>query len=81
MESKFLYQDVDVVFLANKGKLIGCFVDRNYDKVIMETRSSLTALGSRKMDSALVLTECLSRRILRFTTSPIDLIHSERVSS
>ena len=37
--------------------------------------------GSRKMDSDLVLTECFSRRILRFTTSPIDLIHSERVSS
>ena len=33
------------------------------------------------MDSDLVLTECFSRRILRFTTSPIDLIHSERVSS
>ena len=33
------------------------------------------------MDSYLVLTECLSLRILRLTTSPIDLIHSERVSS
>ena len=33
------------------------------------------------MDSDLVLTECFSRRILRFTTSPIDLINSERVSS
>ena len=43
--------------------------------------SSWTTSGSRKMDSDLVLTECLSRRILRLTTSPIDLIHSERVSS
>ena len=43
--------------------------------------SSRTTSGSRKMDSDLVLTECFSRRILRFTTSPIDLIHSERVSS
>ena len=33
------------------------------------------------MDSDLVLTECFSRRILRFTTSPINLIHSERVSN
>ena len=33
------------------------------------------------MDSCLVLTECLSRRILRFRTSAIDLIHSERVSA
>ena len=44
--------------------------------------SSRTTSGSRKMDSDhLVLTECFSRRILRFTTSPIDLIHLERVSS
>ena len=27
------------------------------------------------MDSCLVLTECFSRRILRFSTLPIDLIH------
>ena len=33
-----------------------------------------------EMNSDLVLTECLSRRILSLTTSPIDLIHSERVS-
>ena len=33
------------------------------------------------MDSNLVLTECFSRRIRRFTTSSIDLIHSERASS
>ena len=38
MESKFLDQDVDVVFLANKGIVIGCFVSRNYNKVLMETR-------------------------------------------
>ena len=28
-----------------------------------------------------MLTESLSRQILRFSTSPIDFIHSERVSS
>ena len=38
MESKFLDQDVDVVFLANKGIVIGCFVGRNYNKILMETR-------------------------------------------
>ena len=83
MESKFLDQDVDVVSLANKSIVIGWFVCRNYNKILMET-GKLTdniRLGSRKMDSDLVLTECFSRRILRFTTSPIDLIHSERVSS
>ena len=81
MESKFLDQDVDVVSLANKGIVIGCFVGRNYNKISWRRESSRTTSGSRKMDSDLVLTECFSRWILRFTTSPIDLIHSERVSS
>ena len=43
--------------------------------------SSLTTSGSLKMDSCLVLKECFKRRILRFRTSAIDLIHSERVST
>ena len=38
MESKFLDQDVDVLSLANKGIAIGCFVSRNYNKILMETR-------------------------------------------
>ena len=38
MESKFLVQNVDVVFLANKGIVIGSFVGRNYNKILMETR-------------------------------------------
>ena len=37
MESKFLDQDVDVVFLANKGIVIEGFVGRNYNKILMET--------------------------------------------
>ena len=37
MESKFLDQDVAVVFLANKGIVIGRFVGRNYNKILMET--------------------------------------------
>ena len=41
-------------------------------------RESSTS-GSLKMDSCLMLTECLSRRILRFRTSAIDFIHSERM--
>ena len=81
MESKFLDQDVDVVSLANKGIVIGCFVGRNYNKILMETGKLTDNIRVTKMDSDLVLTECFSRRILRFITSPIDLIHSERVSS
>ena len=37
MESKFLDQDVDVVFLAHKGVVIGSFVGRNNNKILMET--------------------------------------------
>ena len=37
MKSKFLYQDVDIVSLADKGIVVRCFVCRNYDKVLMET--------------------------------------------
>ena len=37
MKSKFLYQDVDVVSLADKGIVVRCIVCRNYDKVLMET--------------------------------------------
>ena len=81
MESKFLDQDVDVVSLANKGIVIGCFVGRNYNKILMETGKLTDNIRVTTMDSDLVLTECFSRRILRFTTSPMDLIHSERVSS
>ena len=81
MKSKFLYQDVDVVSLADKGIVVRCYVCRNYDKVLMETGKFFDNIRVIKMDSCLVLTECLSRRIMRLSTSPIDLIHSERVSS
>ena len=81
MKSKFLYQDVDVVSLADKGIVVICFVCRNYGKVLMETGKLCDNIRVTKMDSCLVLIECLSRWILRLSTSPIDLIHSERVSS
>ena len=54
---------------------------RGLTKFSWRLERSLTTSGSLKMDSCLVLTECLSRRILRFRTSAIDLIHSERVST
>ena len=43
--------------------------------------SSLTTSVSLKIDYCLVLTDCFSRRVLRFRTSPIALIHSQRVST
>ena len=81
MKSKFLYQEVDVVFLAYKGVVVRCFVCRNYDKVLMETGKLYDNIRVTKIDSCLVLTEYLTRLIRRFSTSPIDLIHSERVPS
>ena len=50
-------------------------------KFASRRESSLTTSRSLMMDSCLVLTECFSRRILRFKTLAIDLIHSERVST
>ena len=54
MESKFLHHHVDVVSLANKGIVIGCFVGRSYNKILMETekltdniRVTKHGLGSR----------------------------------
>ena len=80
MKSKFLYQDVDVVSLADKS-IVDALSAGTMTKFSWRRESSVTTSGSLKMDSCLVLTECLSRRILRLSTSPIDLIHSERVSS
>ena len=80
MKSKFIYQDVVVVSLADKGIVVRCFVCRNYDKVLIETGKLCDNIRVTKMDLCLVLIECLSRRILRLSISPMNLIHSERVS-
>ena len=64
-KSKFLYQDTDVILPADKCIDVRSFVCRNYDKVLMETGKFSDNL-SQKMDSCLVLTGCLSRRILRY---------------
>ena len=58
--SKLLDQDVDVVFLANKGIVIGCFVERNYNKTLTETGKLMTPMTLMKtnpycsMPSALI---------------------------
>ena len=79
VKSKFLYQDADVILLADKCLVVRSFVCRNYDKVLMETGKFSDNL--RVTETCLMLTERLSRRILRFRTSAIDLTHSERVST
>ena len=81
MKSKFLYQDVDVVSLVDKGIVVRCFVCRNYDKVLMETGKFSDKIRVTKNGLVSGVDRSLSRRILRFSTSPIDLIHSERMSS
>ena len=81
MKSKFLYQDVDVVFLAYIGVVIDAVSAETMTKFSWRLESYETSPGSLKMDLCLVLAECFNRQILRFSTSPIDLIYSERVSS
>ena len=39
MKSKFLYQDVDIVFLANKGVVVRCFVCSPVTKFSKSTSS------------------------------------------
>ena len=80
---KFLYQDADVIPLADKCVVVRSFVCRNYDKVVMKTRKLYDNIRVIKngLVSDVESTEYLSRRNLRFSISPIDLIYSERVSS
>ena len=80
MKSKFLYQDVDVVFLAYIGVVIDAVSAETMTKFSWRLESYETSSGSLKMDLCLVLAECFNRQILRFSTSLIDLIYSERVS-
>ena len=56
MESKFLDQDVDVVSLANKGIIIGCFVGRNYNKILMETGKLTWLCGKQFCSFSLLIT-------------------------
>ena len=79
MESKFIDQDVDVVFLANKGIVIGSFVGRNYNKILMETGKFMDNIRVTKSGLGSGVDRMFKSSILRLTTSPIDLIHSERV--
>ena len=53
----------------------------NYSNTTGVVSRSLTLWELPKMDSCLVMTEYLRRRILRLSTSRIDLINSERGSS
>ena len=56
MKSKFLYQDIDVVSLADKG--IDALSAGTMTTFSWRRESSVTTSGSLKMDSCLVLTEC-----------------------
>ena len=58
MESKFLDQDIDVVFLANKCIVVGGFVGRNYNKILMETGTFMDNIRVTK--NGLVLFENLT---------------------
>ena len=79
MKSKFFYQGVVAVSLTDKGIVVRCFVCRNYDEVLVEMGKLSDNIRVIKMDSCVVLTKYLSRRIMCFSISPIALIYSERV--
>ena len=81
VKSKFLYQDANVILLADKCIVVRSLSAGYMTKFSWRRESSLTTSGSQKMDSCLVLTERLIRRILRLRTSAIDSTHSERVST
>ena len=81
MESKFLDQDVDVVSLANKGIVIGCFVGRNYNKILMETGKLTDNIRVTKNGLGSGVDRMFQSSYSAFYHFTIDLIHSERVSS
>ena len=60
--------------VADKCRVVGCFVCGDYDKILMEAEKFSVNIRVTEMDSCLVLTECFSSRILRFRTSAIDYI-------
>ena len=76
VKSKFLWQDADVMSLADKCIVVGYFVCGDYDKILMETGKFSDNI--RVTENGLVpgVDRVLSRRILRFRTLAIDLIHS-----
>ena len=81
MESKFLNQDVDVVFLANKGIVIGFFVGMNYNKILIETRKLTDKIRVTKNGLGPGVDRMLKSSDSALYLSPIDVIHSETVSS
>ena len=77
MESTFLEKDFDVAFLANKGIVVLTLSAGTISKSLGQDQDHKISC----VRSNIVLTECFSRRIMRFSTSPFDFIHSERVAS
>ena len=81
MESKFLDQDIDVVFLANKCIVIGGFVGRNYNKILMETGKFMDNIRVTKNGLVSGVDRMFKSSDSAFNHIQIDLIPSERVSS
>ena len=67
--------------LVDKCIVVRFFVCGDYVNILIETRNFSDNITVTENLLFLVLTECLSRRGLRFRTSAIELIHSERVST
>ena len=69
------------MFLANKCIFIGCFVSRNYDKILMETGKLTDNIRVTKNGLGSGVDRMFKSSDSAFYPSPIDLIYSERVSS
>ena len=78
VKSKFLYQDADVVTLADKCLVIRNFVCRNYDKFSWRVKFSDIRVTENGLVSGVdrVFKSC---QILRFKASAIDSIHSVKL--
>ena len=79
VKSKFLYQDADVILLADNGIVVRSFVCRNYDKVLIETGKFSDNL--RVTENGLVSGVDRAFKSSNSAFQNIDLTHSERVST
>ena len=81
LESEFLDQDVDVVFLANEGIVIGSFVRRNCNKILMETGKFMDIIRVTKNGLGSGVDRMFKSSDSAFNLITNRLIHSERVLS
>ena len=81
VKSKFLYQDADVIFPADKCIVVRSFVCRNYDKVLMETGKFSDNLSVTENGLVSGVDRAFKSSNSTFQNIGDRLTHSERVST